>query len=366
MDHSPVLDSPLLRLLNLDLLPGLAEGAALFLGLMLARAVALRFLSRFIESRRITSGWGAWLLHLVQGTQWWFLFAVGAESAIQEMHLKDLGHPAQRVLTALIFLQLAWWATVAIREIARDYTARHRADGARVALTGSLVRMGYLAVWVMVALSALDNFGVHVTALLAGLGIGGVAVAFALQNILQDIFASFSIVLDKPFVIGDFITVNDKQMGTVEHIGLKTTRLRALSGEQVVMANRELLNNAVHNFGRMYERRVVFTIGVEYGTPAEKLKKIPLIIRQAIETRQDTRFGRSHFANYGAYALDFETVFFVLKPDYNLMMDIRQDVYHDIYAAFAREGIAFALPLQVEIHRPAPAAAPARKSPKAT
>ena len=151
--------------------------------------------------------------------------------------------------------------------------------------------------------------------------------------------------LDKPFTIGDFLII-DQHMGSVENIGLKTTRLRSLSGEQLVFSNTDLLKSRIKNYGRMFERRVVFSIGVTYQTPRDKLQRIPGIIRAAVEAQEPVRFDRSHFQSYGDFALQFETVYYVLKPDYNIYMDIQQAINLQIYDAFEQEGIEFAYPTQ--------------------
>jgi small-conductance mechanosensitive channel len=175
--------------------------------------------------------------------------------------------------------------------------------------------------------------------------VGGIAVALAVQNILGDLFASFSIILDKPFVIGDFITV-DTYLGTIEHIGLKTTRVRSLSGEQLVFANADLLQSRIRNYKRMYERRVVFSIGVIYQTPYGKLQKIPEIIQNIIETQGQTRFDRTHFKDYGPYSLNLEIVYWVENPDYNLYMDTQQKINLELFKQFEDEKIEFAYPSQ--------------------
>ncbi|NVM22518.1 MAG: mechanosensitive ion channel family protein [Desulfobacterales bacterium] len=199
--------------------------------------------------------------------------------------------------------------------------------------------------WSIILLIALDNLGVDVTALIAGLGISGVAVALAVQNILGDLFASFSIVLDRPFVVGDFIIVDD-YMGTVEHIGLKTTRVRSLSGEQVVFSNADLLASRIRNYKRMFERRVVFSIGVVYQTPYEKLKEIPALIREIIEAQEQVRFDRAHFKEYGPYSLNFEIVYWAKNPDYNVYMNIQQAINLAIFQRFEKEAVEFAYPTQ--------------------
>jgi small-conductance mechanosensitive channel len=212
----------------------------------------------------------------------------------------------------------------------------------------TLTAVGFVVrilLWSIIILIALDNLGVDITALVAGLGISGVAVALAVQNILGDLFASFSIVLDKPFVIGDFIIVDD-YLGTVEHVGLKTTRVRSLSGEQLVFSNADLLGSRVRNYKRMYERRVVFSIGVVYQTPYEKLKEIPTIIQKIIEAQEQARFDRAHFKEYGPYSLNFEVVYWVDNPDYNVYMNIQQAINLAIFERFEEEDIEFAYPTQ--------------------
>lgn len=216
--------------------------------------------------------------------------------------------------------------------------------GAVTTLTsvGFVLRM---LIWVTLLLIALDNLGINITTLIAGLGISGIAVALAIQNILGDLFASFSIVLDKPFVIGDFIIIDD-YLGTVEHVGLKTTRIRSLSGEQLIFSNADMLRSRIRNYKRMYERRVVFSIGVVYQTAYESIVRIPEMIRQAIEKNTQVRFDRAHFKEYGDYALKFEVVYWINNPDYTVYMDIQQAINLDIFRQFSDSGIEFAYPTQ--------------------
>jgi small-conductance mechanosensitive channel len=208
-----------------------------------------------------------------------------------------------------------------------------------------------LMIWVIFILIALQNIGVNISTFVAGLGIGGIAVALAAQNILGDLFASFVIVLDKPFVIGDFIIVNE-YLGAVERIGLKTTKIRSLSGEQLVFSNTDLLKSRIRNYKRMYERRVVFAVGVLYETPYEKLSGIPKMIRDIIESQTQVRFDRAHFKEYGDYSLKFEVVYWVQNPDYNIYMDIQQAINLDIYKQFQDAGIEFAYPTQTLLLQP--------------
>jgi small-conductance mechanosensitive channel len=204
-----------------------------------------------------------------------------------------------------------------------------------------------LVLWSMVLLLSLDNMGVNVSALVAGLGVGGVAVALAAQSVLADLFASLSIVFDRPFVLGDFLIIGDF-LGSVEEIGLKTTRIRSLSGEQVVFSNTDLLGSRIRNYGRMYERRVVFHLGVTYQTPRRKLQGIPGIIRDAIlaQGKDKVRFDRAHLQGFGDFAILFESVYYVLVADYNVYMDVQQAIYLAIHEAFEDEDIDFAYPTQ--------------------
>lgn len=250
------------------------------------------------------------------------------------------------VFMIALLIQIGIWG-VAIITIALE-SSRKRAlekDPAAVTTINVIALGSKIVLWSTVLLLGLDNLGVNVTALIAGLGIGGIAVALALQNILGDLFASLSIVFDKPFVNKDFVIIGE-MMGSVEHIGLKTTRIRSLSGEQLIFSNSDLLSSRIRNYGRMFERRVVFSLGVTYQTPREKLKQIPTIVKEAVEEQDKTRFDRAHFMKYGDYALLFEAVYYVLSPDYNNYMDIQQSIYFDIHERFEQEEIEFAYPTQ--------------------
>lgn len=249
-----------------------------------------------------------------------------------------------RVTIVATILQAGIWLSTALQIWLENYR-KGETDGANRMTMNALSLLGRIALWATVLLLILDNLGIDVTALVAGLGIGGIAIALAVQNVLSDLFASLSIVLDKPFVLGDFIVVGE-MAGSVEHIGIKTTRIRSISGEQLVFSNADLLNSRIRNFGRMRERRVVFSIGVTYQTSAEKLERVPQLIQVAIDSAENARFDRSHFASYGDSALNFETVYYVESSDYATHMDILQSVNLAIYRSFASEGIEFAYPTQ--------------------
>lgn len=260
-----------------------------------------------------------------------------------------------RIVTIGVLAQLGLWSSAALTMFVAMRRQRQLAEDpgavAAMDLVGFMLR---LTVWAAVLLLMLDNLGVNVTALVAGLGVGGIAVALAAQNILGDLFASLSIVLDKPFVVGDFLIVGE-HMGAVERVGLKTTRVRSLSGEQLIFSNTDLLGSRIRNYGRMFERRVVLQLGVTYQTPAEKVKALPAMIRAAIEAHgSHVRFDRAHFSTFGPSALLMEAVYYVLSPDFNLHMDIQQQINLTLLERLAAEKIELAYSTQtLFVARPA-------------
>lgn len=250
----------------------------------------------------------------------------------------------QRIVILVFLVQGVLWGSSLIRYWL-DSSIKRRIEG-DASSAGTVTAIAFalkLALWSIAVLLALDNLGFNITTLVAGLGIGGIAIALAVQNVLGDVFASLSIVLDKPFVVGDFIIV-DEHLGTIEYIGLKTTRIRSLSGEQIIFSNSELLKSRIRNFKRMAERRVAFTFGVTYDTPLAKLKSIGPAVRDIISAQSQTRLDRVHFKEYGDSALIYEVVYYVLSPDYNLYMDIQQAINFEILETLRREQIEFAFP----------------------
>ncbi len=284
---------------------------------------------------------------LVDKTRFYFLLALALYIAVSIAPLTEkIGLYISRVAFVVLLIQVIQWGDQLISDWIRRYKARKLEDDAAAVM--SMQAVGFVArllLYSIVVLVALDNFGINVTAMVAGLGIGGIAVALALQNILGDLFASLSIILDKPFVVGDFLIVND-YLGTVEQVGLKTTRLRSLSGEQIVFSNSDLLNSRIRNYKRMFERRIVFSFGVVYDTPADKLQKIAGMVREIVESQDPVRFDRAHFFKFGDFSLDFEVVYYVLVPDYNTYMDIQQAINLELFRRFKADGIEFAFPTQ--------------------
>ena len=282
---------------------------------------------------------------IIAHTQWWVLVMLGLYAGGHFLTLPaSVDRGMGKLAGIVLIIQAGIWVS-ALLASSLQRTRERRLATSPAAVTGlnAMGFVGRLVIWAVVVLLALDNLGVDVTALVAGLGVGGVAVALAVQNILGDLFASLSIVFDKPFSVGDFLIV-DQYMGSVENVGLKTTRLRSLSGEQLVLSNSDLLRSRIRNYGRMYERRVAFNIGVTYQTPRDKLRAIPQILREAIESQPKTRFDRSHFKEYGDSALVFETVYYVLLADYNIYMDIQQAINLRVHERFEELGVEFAYP----------------------
>jgi small-conductance mechanosensitive channel len=295
-------------------------------------------------------------LHVASRTTLGFLLVAALILGLQVVQLPP---KAARALLTLFTIAGCWqiglWATTAVvaaleRKRRRDL-AVDRAAAGTIGIIGFMARM---TIWTFVLLLTLDNLGIQIKPLLAGLGIGGIAVALAAQNILGDLFASLSITLDRPFVLGDTLQVDDF-VGTVEYIGVKSTRLRSVNGEQIIVPNSNLLTSRVRNHTRATERRVVFAISVGQETSRAQLQKIPGIIRALIESHQDVRFDRSHFSKIGPASFDFEAVYVVKTTEYNRHMDILQEINLRLVEAFEKEGIEFAHPVQrLYLEQPAP------------
>jgi len=230
-----------------------------------------------------------------------------------------------------------------VRSSVYSYLNQQHDAGSKLKQIRGIVIVVNSVLWAIGLIFLFDNLGFNVSAILTGLGIGGIAIALAAQTILGDIFNYFVIFFDRPFEIGDFIVIDDK-MGTVEYIGLKTTRLKSLSGEQIILSNGNLTNSRVHNYKRMHERRILFRFGVAYHTPVEKVERIPKMIEGIVNQLPATRFDRAHFASLGNYSLEFEVVYFILSPDYNDYMDTQQRINIELWNAFAHEEILFAFP----------------------
>ena len=285
------------------------------------------------------------LINAVESTKLWLIVFVAVYFASQYLDLgKKVEARLDHVITVAVLLQVGLWIGALL-----DFwvaSSRMRAEQGNLAAATSLAALnfiGKLLLWLVMLLFILDNLGINVTALVASLGIGGIAVALAVQNILGDLFASLSIVIDKPFVIGDAIVV-DSYSGTVEHVGLKTTRVRADTGEQLIFSNSDLLKARLRNYKRMHERRVLLTLDVEFSTPPEVIEAIPALLREIIAAQPKTRVERVHLKALVGGAYQFELVYWMIDPAFALYMDTRQRVLIGIVRRFEADGIRFSFP----------------------
>lgn len=325
------------------------------LGIALAVLLALALIKRIVVSRvsrlasRTETQADDFFVEMVRRTRWLLvLFPVLSLAAVSLDVPGFRGYLKTAAILAFL-LQLALWALVAINFWMDNHRKRRtESDAASITMIRAFGFMGKVVLWSVILLLALENLGVDVTALIAGLGVGGVAVALAVQNILGDLLASLSIVLDKPFVIGDTIQI-DNFTGTVESIGIKTTHLRSVTGEQLVFSNGDLVKSRIRNHKRMGERRVSHAFDVVYQTPAEKVARIPEIVRGLVDTRVQLRFDHAHLVGLGESGLRFEAVWFVLSPDNNLHLDLQQSVLLDLLRILEAEGIELAYPTRTLI-----------------
>ena len=237
------------------------------------------------------------------------------------------------------------FVTTVTEYLLRNYWINKEKDVAKENAYQGVLPAIKVVIWIIGIIFLLDNLGFEISAVVAGLGIGGAAVALGSQAILKDLFSYFAIIFDKPFEYGDFIIIGDF-LGTIEHIGIKTTRIRSLGGEQLVFSNTDLTDSRLRNYKRMGRRRVVFKLGVVYQTQPDKLRKIPEIVKDIILSIEDTVFDRAHFSSYGDFSLIYEIVYYVIGSDYNRYMDIQQMINLAIKEKFTKEGIEFAYPTQ--------------------
>jgi small-conductance mechanosensitive channel len=317
---------------------------AVWSGLSLLRRLIAARSKRFSTDHRSTPI--RLIFYLVGNTKQFFFLAIALYAGQENLTLPPgLQHVVWNCVLVLILLQVGLWAGRSVRFYLE---IKEMERGSDRLFAGSLDIINFVArmlIWSLLILVALSNLGVNITALLAGLGVGGVAVALALQNILGDLFASLSIALDKPFVVGDGLNI-DTYTGSVEHIGIKTTRLRSESGEQIILSNADILKSRVRNYGRMTEQRVLATLRVAYATPREQLAGIPKLLEGIVREQSTARFERCHLKSLGDSSLQFELSYFVQQPKLNPLLDLQQTVNFRIIDEFRRLGIEFAYPTQ--------------------
>ena len=358
---------PELKYLPYEVMIALVIFGTIFSLLLFIRAFASRHLRKLAE--RGSFRFLSYPAQLLDATRLPFILAVAALAGLYQLDLtvrqeKYIGY----AWIIILVLQVALWANrfadIAFERTLSRYRAENPAGATHIMVIGLICR---IALWAVALLVMLDNLGFNVTTLMASLGIGGIAVALAVQNILGDVFSSISIALDKPFVIGDFIVV-ENFMGTVEYVGLKTTRLRSLDGEQIIFSNSELLKNRIRNYKRMQERRIQFGFNIDYETPHELVAKIPAMVKAIVQSQGNgIRFDRAHFKGYGEKALQFEVVYLLPTPDFNAYMDVQQAINLAMLQQFREQGIDFGYTMRTLYMEPSEgtkaATAPTRSQP---
>ncbi len=336
----------------LQWLVALGVMALVLLVLIGVKRVALGRLQSFAQ--KTATRWDDLVAELLRQTKLAVLAVVALRAGAYLLHQPADAAGLHKLLGLLdtltwvvLAVQIAFWGTGVVAHVMRRLRDDQKNESRilSAAAVDMVELLAKLVVWAVVGLAALSNLGINVSSLAAGLGIGGIAVALAVQRILGDVFCSVSILLDKPFEGGDFIVAGDK-MGTVERVGIKTTRVRSLSGEEIVFPNADLVGSRIQNFKRMQERRALFTFGITYQTPIDKVEAIGAMVREIVAGVEHARLDRAHFKGFGDSALLYEVVYYITAPEYGVYMDVQQQINLALIRRFAAEGIEFAYPTQ--------------------
>ncbi|KQW46577.1 MULTISPECIES: mechanosensitive ion channel family protein [unclassified Roseateles] len=326
----------------MDVLPALLAGALTIIVIKVSLRLLVQRLRKLSARTHTAADDG--FVSVLERTNGGLIWIIGLLVGLNMLPLDDRWHGrVSQLWFAVVALQIGLWGQQAVTQVLAAQQLRH-GGGPALSASATLLSWGLRgALWVIVVLAVLSNLGVNITAFVASLGIGGIAVALAVQNILGDLFASLAIAVDKPFEVGDSVTVGNVT-GTVERVGLKTTRIRALGGEQIVMSNAELLKQTVANFKRLQTRRVAFVFGITYDTPADEVAALPQLVKEIIQADPQLEFARAHFKGFGDSSLDFEVVYRVKDADYDLYMDRQQALNLALLRALQQRGIEFAFP----------------------
>ena len=334
-------------ILNNTLTDWLISLSIILFSLLLLRLFRNNIIKRIkTYAEKTETGIDDFLVATIQTTGMPLLFALAVYAGLNYL---DLPEKVRSVIHVALLIVVTFYAVQLVISFinygfTRALSTKEDNDQRRKQARGIMLIIK-IAIWIIGILFLINNLGYNINTLIAGMGIGGIAIALAAQAVLGDLFSYLVIFFDKPFEIGDFITIGDK-MGTIEYIGVKTTRLKTLSGEQLICSNTDLTNSRVNNYKRMQERRISFSFGLVYNTPAAKLKIIPILIKRIIDPLDNLRFDRAHFHSFGDFSLNFEVVYYVLTPDYNLYMDKQQAINLKIVEIFEKEHIEFAFPTQ--------------------
>lgn len=322
--------------------------AGIITGLFLIIKLFTLFIFQKFKARalRTTNGWDDFLVTLIEKSAIPLSYISTIYFTLSTLKFTDRAdniiHVAYLVAFAYFVIRMI---SIAFKKFVYSFIQREENSESKEKQAAGLIVVANVIIWILGFIFLIDNLGYDVTTLIAGLGVGGIAIALAAQVILGDLFSYFVIYFDRPFEIGDFVVVGDKN-GVIEYIGIKTTRIRTLSGEQLICSNTDLTNSRLHNFKRMEKRRIVFSLGVTYQTSHQQLSEIPGIVKEIITSKSLVQFDRGHFSGYGDFSLNFEFVYYIMSPDYTVYMDKQQAIYLDIFAAFERRGIEFAYPTQ--------------------
>jgi len=329
---------------------GITTAVVLVLGVLLRQLLVSRIGA---IAARTSNQVDDMIVELIRDTRMWIIVALALFAGLTQLAMPDrIAKYLEAAAKLAILWQAAVWGASAITFWLKHYLT-HRTtsqDRASIAMINAMGVGAKVLLWVLIVLTALKSvFGVEITAWITGLGVTGIAIALAVQNILGDLLAALAIVFDKPFDVGDTIGI-DNITGTVEHIGLKTTRVRSVSGEQIIVGNADLLKSRLRNYRRMYQRRAVFNLDVTFDTQPEILERLPGIVEQIITSQSPVKFDRCHVASFGESAIRLEAVYFVLDPDYKRYMDIQQAINLEILRRFASERVSFAFPSRTVYH----------------
>ncbi len=340
------------EILGMKFLGNTLENWAVFIAVLLVGIIILYNIKRILLRKlkelvtRTQSNFDDFIVDVIERSGVPMLYVILFYSAIHSLLLPV---KVSKVIHVAFMFAMLYFAIAIISSLIRHFIFSFLGRGADAEIKKKQARgiliLVNIAIWVIGIVFVINNLGYNVTTIITGLGIGGIAIALAAQTILGDLFSYFIIFFDRPFEIGDFVSVGDKS-GTIEKVGIKTTRIKTLNGEQLVCANTYLTNNPLQNFKKMQERRIVLKLGVTYDTPPEKIKAIPDLVKAIISSKEDIRLDRGHFSGFGASSLDFEFIYYVLSPDYALYMDRQQSIGFDILDKFADNDIEFAYPTQ--------------------
>lgn len=290
--------------------------------------------------------WDDFLIERIEKSVIPLLYISSFYFAIMLLNLSD---KIEKIVLVAYLLSCTYFVlkiiSAAFQKFVYSFIQREENSESKEKQAGGLIAIANIIIWICGFIFLIDNLGYNVTTLIAGLGVGGIAIALAAQAVLGDLFSYFVIFFDRPFEIGDFVTVG-QDSGVIEYIGIKTTRIHTLSGEQLICSNTDLTNSRIRNYKRMEKRRIVFKLGVTYDTSHKQLCKIPEIVKNIIISKPELEYDRGNFSEFGDFSLNFEFVYFINNSDYNFYMDNQQTIYLDVFAAFEIEKINFAFPTQ--------------------